>query len=143
MARASEVETHASLPPGGGSKGPPRHYFTMIPNVVDNMGLSVAEVRLYLHFKRVAGEDGVCFQSYKTKSKECRMDERTIKKAEKELAKQGLISMRWASWAASHGTKMLEVRINKEIWERNDWRFLAVTGVTPMAECATSGELQE
>jgi hypothetical protein len=111
----------------------------MIPNIVDEMGLSAAAVRLYVHFRRVAGEDGVCWTSYKTKSKVCRLDQRTIKKAEKELVKAGLITTRWSRWAASHGSRMLEVRINQEVWERNNWRYSSVSSVSPMAECATSG----
>ena len=115
----------------------------MIPNIIDDLGLSAAAVRLYFHFRKVAGEKGTCWTSYKTKSKVCRLDVRTIKKAEKELVKAGLIETRWSRWAASHGARMLEVRINGEIWERNNWRYTSVAGVTPMVECATCGELQE
>lgn len=143
MDRGNDVEAYERLPPGAGSQDPPRHYFAMIPNIVDDMGLSAAAVRLYLHVKRVTGENGVCFQSYKKKSEVCRLDVRTVKKAEKELEKQGLITRRWASWPASHGSRMREVRINKEIWERNDWRYTSITSVTPVAECATCGELHE
>lgn len=137
------MEAYARLPPESGSPNPLRHHFLQVPNIIDELGLTAAAVRLYVHFRKVAGEDGVCWTSYKTKSKICRLDVRTVQKAEKELVKAGLIQTRWSRWAASHGARMLEVRINPEIWERNDWRFSNVTSVTPVAECATCGELQE
>lgn len=63
----------------------PFSHFTMIPHLVDDMELSPHAVRLYLHLKRVAGENGECYQSTATLSKACRMSSGMISKAKKEL----------------------------------------------------------
>lgn len=63
----------------------PFKYFAMIPNMVDDLGLSPHAYRLYGHLKRVAGEDGRCFQNTKQLSETCRMSVGMITKAKKEL----------------------------------------------------------
>ncbi|GAF99333.1 unnamed protein product, partial [marine sediment metagenome] len=40
-----------------------RAYFTMMPNIIDDMGLDPYAFRLYVHLRRVAGENGACWQS--------------------------------------------------------------------------------
>ena len=39
------------------------HFRVEVPNMVDDMGLSVFAVRLYLRLKRVAGDSGRCYYS--------------------------------------------------------------------------------
>lgn len=63
----------------------PFKYFAMIPNMVDDLGLSPHAYRLYGHLKRVAGEDGRCFQNTKQLSETCQMSAGMITKAKKEL----------------------------------------------------------
>jgi hypothetical protein len=50
-----------------------RRYFTIIPNMVDDLGLSPYAYRLYGHFRRVAGEAGECWQSTATLAETCKM----------------------------------------------------------------------
>jgi hypothetical protein len=64
-----------------------RKYRTEIPNIVDDLGLSVYAYRLYGHIRRVAGETGECFQSTPTLAKACGMSAGKISDAKKELAK--------------------------------------------------------
>lgn len=70
-----------------------RKYFTLIPNIVDDMDLSPQAYRLYGHLKRVAGDSGTCWQSTDTLSKNCKMSTGSISEAKTELAKAKLISI--------------------------------------------------
>lgn len=64
-----------------------RKYRTEIPNIVDDLGLSVYAYRLYGHIRRVAGESGECFQSTSTLARACGMSAGKISDAKKELSK--------------------------------------------------------
>lgn len=69
-----------------------RRYRTEIPNIIDDMNLSVYAFRLYVHLKRVAGANGgECWQGVRTMSKKCNMSASTIKQAKEELVARGLI----------------------------------------------------
>ena len=70
-----------------------RKYFTILPNIVDDSNLSPGAVRLYVHFKRVAGEDGACWQSRETLSERCSMSSGSITAAKSELAERGFITI--------------------------------------------------
>jgi len=77
-----------------------RRYFTMMPNIVDEMDdLSPYAFRLYMHFRRVAGagSGGQCWQSTRTLAEACNMSTGSISKAKKELEAAGLIEIRTAS----------------------------------------------
>lgn len=68
-----------------------RYAFTILPNIIDDMGLSAIAYRLYGHLKRVAGEKGECFQSGETLAKACNLSTGAISKAKNELRDAGLI----------------------------------------------------
>lgn len=70
-----------------------RAYFTMIPNMVDDMALSVFAFRLYCHIRRVAGEGGACWQSTSTLADACRFSAGKVSEAKKELVEAGLIQV--------------------------------------------------
>lgn len=63
----------------------PFSHFAMIPNMVDDMGLSPYAYRLYGHLKRVTGEGGACWQNTQELAKVCGMSTGMISKAKKEL----------------------------------------------------------
>lgn len=63
----------------------PRDHYSSIPNLVDDLNLTPQAYRLYGHLRRVAGENGKCWQSTKTLSKSCRMSAGSISEAKKEL----------------------------------------------------------
>ena len=70
-----------------------RKYFMMIPNMVDDMGLSLIAYRLYGHFKRVAGETGASWQSTDTLAKSCNMSQASVSRAKRELLARKLITL--------------------------------------------------
>jgi len=64
----------------------PRDHFTMLPNLIDDFGLSVHAYRLYGHLKRVTGENGKCWQSTDTLAQACKMGKGSVSYAKNELA---------------------------------------------------------
>ncbi len=68
--------------------------YAMIPNIIDDLDLSPQEFRLYYHIKRVAGENGKCWQSIKTLSEICHLSQNTIIKCKRSLESKGLIKIK-------------------------------------------------
>jgi hypothetical protein len=62
-----------------------------LPNLVDDMQLSVYAFRLYVRIKRVAQDEGSCWQSARTLAAACCMSPGQVSKAKEELARRGLI----------------------------------------------------
>lgn len=95
-----------------------RAWFTMIPNCIDDhMDLDVYSFRLYVHLRRVAGEDGICFQSTNTLKKWCKMSGHKIVESKKRLVKAGLIKVNKVV-AKNGGRSCDHIRITN-IWEHN------------------------
>ena len=74
-------------------EGDPRKYYSTIPHVVDDAKLSVYAYRLYGHIKRVAGDEGNCYQGTRTLALSCGMSTGSVSSAKKELVKEGLIKI--------------------------------------------------
>jgi hypothetical protein len=66
-------------------------YFAVIPHMVDDMGLTSAEYRLYGHIVRRCGAGGECFEGVRGMARVCNLNKETIKRAREGLVKQGLI----------------------------------------------------
>lgn len=66
--------------------GDPRKYYAAIPNLVMKLGLNPYELALYVHMKKAAGDDGVCFKSRATLAKESGMSAGMVTKARQTLA---------------------------------------------------------
>lgn len=66
-------------------------YRTEIPNIIDDMDLSVYAFRLYVKLKRVAGDDGKCFYTTRQLAELCRMSVGAVSKAKQELVDADLI----------------------------------------------------
>lgn len=65
-----------------------RKYFSAIPNIVLQLGLSPYELALYVHLKQVAGDDGgVCWKSRATLARESGMSSGMVTKARQGLEK--------------------------------------------------------
>lgn len=90
---ANEVVTPRATYAVRDSGGDLRKYRIELPNLIDDMELSIYAFRLYVHLKRVAGSDGACFQSTKTLAKHCGISIGKIVEAKKELADKGLINI--------------------------------------------------
>lgn len=67
--------------------------FTMIPNIINLMGLSVQARALYVYLKYRAGETGQCFENSKNIAKNMDMSNGSITKAKNELDMFGLIDI--------------------------------------------------
>jgi DNA-binding transcriptional ArsR family regulator len=102
--------------------GNPQKYFISIPNIVDEMDLSVHAFRLYVHFKRRAWERGECFESTKTLATACGMSMSTVSEAKKELAEAGLITIRKESRGKAGGRESDVIEI-VDIWPENFARY--------------------
>jgi hypothetical protein len=93
-----------------------RDYFAMIPYIAIDMGLSSKSLSLYLHIKRVTGEDSLCWKSQDTLAKTSRMSTKTIIRAKKELEKAGLIEVKLQRIGRYYGHL---IKTN-DIWEKNN-----------------------
>ncbi|MDE1970997.1 MAG: helix-turn-helix domain-containing protein [Patescibacteria group bacterium] len=65
--------------------------FTIIPNIITEMGLSLSEIGLYFFFKKIAGEGGQCFYSLSRLAEMTGSCENTIRKSKANLEEKGLI----------------------------------------------------
>jgi len=92
-----------------------RSWFTMLPNIVDDMGLDPYAFRLYVHLRRVAGEHGACWQSTETLKDLCKMSMGAVSKAKQTLVKAGLIRIEERK---RNGTMHHHITI-VDIWARN------------------------
>lgn len=94
-----------------------RKYFSIIPNLVDDDGLSPFAFRLYCHIKRVAGENGQCWQSARTLAENCEMSVFAVSQAKRELVEHGLIEIE--SLKSKHGGHDYHQVTIKDIWQKN------------------------
>ena len=99
-------------------QGGDRKYFTIIPNSIDdNKLINPYEFRLYVHLKRVAGDNGKSWQSTKTLAKACHMSVGAVVKARVGLHDLGLIHMHLVE--NTHGGRdYLEITI-QDVWPGN------------------------
>lgn len=113
-------------------------YFFQVPNLIDDFGLSVYAFRLYAHLKRVAGEDGACWQSARTLSKNCKMGLGSITNAKNELIEAGLILI--IEKPNKNGRRPYhEIRL-VDIWKENFKRY-ASKASSPDELASSVGEL--
>jgi len=90
-----------------------------LPVLVDDAGLSPYAFRLYAHIKRVAGDDGVCWQGTRTIAEVCRMSLGQVSKAKAELAAAGLVTLAKKS---TRGGMVDEIRV-VDVWEANRAKY--------------------
>jgi len=69
-----------------------------IPNSVDDLGLPANPLRIYIHIKRVAGDNGKCWKSQDSIASQCKLSTKTVIDAKRKLEKYGLISIDKQSW---------------------------------------------
>ena len=96
------------------------HYYSQIPNIIDDANLSTSAFRLYCHLKRVAGayDDGYCSQSIDTISEECGLSNPTVLKAESELVDAGLIVIE--KMKSTHGEFSRNMITLVNLWPINE-----------------------
>ena len=98
----------------------PHNNFTTIPNMVDDMGLSAHAFRLYCHIRRVAGDEGRCWQSTKTLSQKCNIGMATVSRSKQELEKAHLIRIEKKTKAG--GDWYHEIAVI-DIWKKNSYLY--------------------
>lgn len=101
---------------------PPRDFFFMMPNMVDDLGLAPHAFRLYCHLRRVAGERGECWQSSSTLASSCKIGASTVVSAKRDLVKAGLIAIE--RMRDRPGRPYHRIRI-RDIWASNHAQYAA------------------
>jgi hypothetical protein len=94
-----------------------RAWFTMMPNMIDDLSLDVYTFRLYMHLRRVAGENGICFQSTSTMEKWCKMSRHMVIESKKRLVEAKLITIKKV--VAKNGGRSCDHIKIVNMWERN------------------------
>ena len=119
-------------------EGDLRKYYTTIPNIIDDMDLSVYAYRLYGHLKRVAGDVGQCWQSTETLAKACGMGWATVSRAKTELVGKELIIIEQVK--NPQGGKDFHNITITDVWEKNTIKYATSTqeGATSHQEITTS-----
>jgi hypothetical protein len=99
-------------------------FYSRLPNVIDDMGLSLIAHRLYCHLKRVVGEDGECWQSRDTLAFSCGMSAGSVTNAKEELIERQLIIVRKVK--GSNGIPYHRI-VLVDIWKMNFNNYVKVT----------------
>jgi len=93
-----------------------RKYRIELPNLIDDLDLSVYSFRLYVHIKRVAGANGgSCHQGTRKLAEACHMSTGQVSSAKKELLDKGLIAK--TTRPSNGGT--VDDLTPTDIWQRN------------------------
>ena len=116
-------------------RGDLRSYRTEIPNIVDDMDLSLTAFRLYIHLKRVAGDTGASWEGVRRLADACRMSVGAVRSAKAELEAAGLITVEHGV-----GEQADTITIN-DIWLENMLRYSGRN--TRQAQPPTSAEEAE
>lgn len=98
-------------------------YRTEIPNMVLDMGLDAYTFRLYCHLKRVAGDEGMCWQSTRTISEATNMSVGQVSKSKKVLEEKGLITCERGGPTTSDSVTIIDVWLkNMEVYSKRSQR---------------------
>lgn len=108
-----------------------RKYFTMLPNIVWTMGLSVYDLWLYATIKRVAGEHDSCWMSTRQLSDLSGVSLGQISKSKDNLVAVGLISV--DERESADGPPRDEITVC-DVWEKN--RFSCSQGDQLAVSCS-------
>jgi hypothetical protein len=96
----------------------PHDFYSQIPNMVNDIGLSPYAFRLYGHLRRVAGEEGRCWRSTKTLAQECSMSAGSVSNAKQELLEACVPLIRVKKIPMRTGFSYDEITIT-DLWKIN------------------------
>lgn len=115
-----------------------RSYRTEIPNLIDDMDLSVYAFRLYVHLKRVAGAstDGACWQSTRTLASHCGMSASKVSESKQELVEAGLIMIE----QGDHPKGKSDVITIVNVWPRNFTKYAPSAPSEPVRTANTTAQ---
>jgi len=97
----------------------PVNFFSMIPHLVDDSGISAQAKTLYLHLKRVAGEDGLCWKTQDQLAKHCQFSPKTVVKAKRELIEAKIIEVKLEAFEG-HPRHIIHLL---NIWSENERKY--------------------
>lgn len=100
----------------------PRGFYSQIPNIVDEMGLTPYAYRLYSHLRRRAGETGQCWENTENLAKACGMSAGKISEAKRELENVYPPLIRVSSKKKADGRIYHSITIT-DIWQINQDYF--------------------
>lgn len=95
-----------------------RKYYTQIPNLVLEMGLTPYALSLYVVIARTAGARGLCYKSARTLARESGMSVGQVSKCKKELHARGLIVIHHHS-----GRRASDEITLVDLWQKNERFF--------------------
>jgi hypothetical protein len=125
-----------------------RSFFTILPNIVLKLGLSPYALTLYIHFKKVTGEEerGVCFKNSATLVSESGLSAGSISKAKRELERpraeldgKALITIEERKKRGG-GKPQHHIRLT-DIWAVNIAAFAKPEAISPNEGTISSGEI--
>ena len=92
-----------------------RKYRTELPNLIDDLGLSMFAYRLYGHLKRRAGPDGTTIEGLRSMARHCQMAVGPALTARRELIDRNLIAVEEVITAKGKFDRITLA----DIWEQN------------------------
>jgi DNA-binding transcriptional MocR family regulator len=98
-----------------------RKYFTILPNIIFKLDLTVQDIALYTTIKKVAGEEGECFMTTRRLAQEARISAGQVSKSKKRLADRGLIEI--VTRPRTPNGKPVDHITITDIWVRNTQAF--------------------
>ncbi len=130
---ASEETRHSSERVVVRDEGNLRRFYTVIPNLaLDDSDLDPYAFRLLAHYRRVAGENSTCFQSWETIAAACRMSITKAKEARQTLIDLGYIAIE----EESRGRNTTTVRV-LDRWNENMRKYTAKEAEPSLEPVAT------
>ena len=103
-----------------------RRYFITLPNLVDDSDLDPFECRLLLHYKRVCGDEGTCYQSLTTTASICHIRRATVIAARDRLVAKGWITVSKEKTPVGLATVVTII----DRWLENTQRYACTNGHT-------------
>lgn len=101
-----------------------RRYFSQIPHmVVDDPRICPFGLALYLYYKRIASEDGACYRSQETITKETGIGRTKIAQCRKALADMGYIEVEHRHLQSTRVTIV-------DVWSENESRYVRDTAAS-------------
>ena len=97
----------------------PVNFFSMIPHLVDDSGISAQAKTLYLHLKRVAGEDGLCWKTQDQLAEHCGFSPKTVVKAKRDLIEAKIIEVKLETFEG-HPRHIIHLL---NIWTENERKY--------------------
>jgi hypothetical protein len=97
----------------------PISFFSMIPHMIDDAKLSPQAKTLYLHLKRVTGEEGFCWKTQDQLAKHCGFSPKTVVKAKRELIEAKIIEIKLESFEG-HPRHIIHLL---NIWPENERKY--------------------